>query len=131
MSFSSGDFESVRKTIQIPKNNSLDFLSYLSAAKGDVIKGGFYNREQTTQTNADFPKGPFRTKNSTESKFAMARKKRYGNSKTLRIVLRSACFSGKKRQEIGTDTGKLRRQQNTDSSAVLFLVRKGPLGQAL
>ena len=34
------------------------------------------------------PKGPFRTKNSTESKFTTARKKRYGNSKTLRIVPR-------------------------------------------
>ena len=56
----------------------------------------------------------------------------YGNSKTLRIVLRSAGFSRKKRQENGTDIEKLRRQQNTtDSGAVLFLVRKGPLGQAL
>ena len=71
-------------------------------------------------------KGPVRTKNSTESKFTTAREKRYGNSKTLRIVLRSASFSRKKRQENGTDTEKLRRQQNTaDLSAVLFLVRKG------
>ena len=35
-------------------------------------------------------KGPFRTKNSTESKFTSARTKRYGNSKALRRVLRSA-----------------------------------------
>ena len=51
------------------------------------------------------PKGPFRTKNSTESKF---RKKRYGNSKTLRMVLRSACFSREKWQENGTDSKTLR-----------------------
>ena len=38
-------------------------------------------------------------------------------------------FLGKKRQENGTGTKILRRQQKTtDSSAVLFLVRKGPLG---
>ena len=49
-------------------------------------------------------KGPFRTKNSTESKFTTAREERYGNSKTLRIVLRSACFSRKKRQENGADS---------------------------
>ena len=33
------------------------------------------------------PKGPLRTKNSTESKFTTATEKRYGKSKTLRIVL--------------------------------------------
>ena len=54
------------------------------------------------------PKGPFRTKNSTESKFTTAREKRSGKSKTLRIVLRSACFSKKKRQENGTDAKRLR-----------------------
>ena len=48
------------------------------------------------------PKGPFRTKNSTESKFTTAKKERYGNSKTLRRVLRSACFSTKKRKEGGS-----------------------------
>ena len=37
-------------------------------------------------------KGPCRTKNSTASKLATGRKNRYGNSKTLRRVLRSACF---------------------------------------
>ena len=58
---------------------------------------------------APSPKGPFRTKNSTESKFATARKKRYGNSKTLRRLLRSACFSRKERQENGPDSKKLRR----------------------
>ena len=43
------------------------------------------------------PKGPFRTKNGTESKFTTAREKRYGNSKTLRRVLRSAfSFLGKR-----------------------------------
>ena len=41
-------------------------------------------------------------------------------------------FSGEKRQENGTGTEKLRRLQNTtDSSAILLLVRKGPLGMAL
>ena len=36
---------------------------------------------------------------------------------------------GKKRQENGTESEKLRPEQNnTDSSAVLFLVPKGPLG---
>ena len=41
-------------------------------------------------------------------------------------------FSRKKRQENGTDTEKLRRWQNsTNSCAVLFLVRKGPLGTAI
>ena len=44
-------------------------------------------------------------------------------------MLRSACFSRKKRQEDGADSKKLRRQQNTtDSGAVLFLVRRGPFG---
>ena len=48
----------------------------------------------------------------------------------LRRGLRNACFSRKRRRENGTDdTEKLRRWQNsTDSSAVLFLVRKGSLG---
>ena len=36
-------------------------------------------------------------------------RKRNGKSKTLRVVLRSACFSRKKRQENGTDSKKLRR----------------------
>ena len=75
------------------------------------------------------PKGPFRTKNSTESEFRYGHQIRYGRSKTLRRGLRSACSSRKKSQENGTDAEKLRRWQNsTDSSAVLFLVRKGPLG---
>ena len=59
------------------------------------------------------PKGPSRTKNSTESKFATARQIRYGNSKTLRRVLRSACFSRKERQENGTDS------ENYGSSKIL------------
>ena len=81
---------------------------------------------------ASLPKGPFRTKNSTESKFTTASKKRYGNSKTLQRVLRSACFSRKKKQENGTESEKLRQEQNTtDSGAVLFLVQKGPLGSHL
>ena len=75
--------------------------------------------------SSGIPKGPFRTKNSTASKFTAAREKCYGKSKTLRRVLRSACFSRKKRQENGTESKKLR---TTDSGAVLFLVRKGPLG---
>ena len=57
-----------------------------------------------------FPKGPSRTKNSTESKFATARKKSYGDSKTLRRVLRSACFSGEKKAgKRYRDSEKLRR----------------------
>ena len=69
------------------------------------------------------------TKNSTESEFRYGEKIRYGRSKTLWRGLRSACFSRQKRQENGTESEKLRRRQNTtDSSAVLFLVRKGPLG---
>ena len=38
-------------------------------------------------------------------------------------------FLGKRRQEDGTESEKLQRSQHTtDSSAGLFLVRKGPLG---
>ena len=75
------------------------------------------------------PKGPSRTKNTTESEFRYGEKIRCGNSKTLRTGLRDACFSMQKRQENGTESEKLRQQQNaTDSSDVLFLVRKGPLG---
>ena len=55
-----------------------------------------------------------------ESTFTTAIKKRYGNSNTLRRVLRSACFSRKKRQENGMDS------QN-DGGSKIFLVRKGPL----
>ena len=95
--------------------------SIFSAMGSKLGRGSFHNTR--------LPKGPVRTKNSTESKFTTAREKRYGNSETLRIVLRSAPCSRKERQENGTDTEKLRRQQNTtDSGAVLFLVRKGPLG---
>ena len=55
---------------------------------------------------------------------------RYGRSKALWKGLRNACFCRQKRQENGTESEQLRRQQNTtDSNAVLFLVRKGPLGR--
>ena len=75
-----------------------------------------------------FPKGPSRTKNTTESDFRHGKKIRCGRSKILRRGLRNACFSRKKRQENGTESENLRRLRNTtDSSAVLFLVRKGPL----
>ena len=47
------------------------------------------------------PKGPFRTKNSTESESRYGEQIRYGRRKTLRRGLRSACFSRKKRQENG------------------------------
>ena len=53
---------------------------------------------------------------------------KFGTDVAKRHGLRSACFSRKRRQENGTDTDKLRRWQNsTDSSAISFLVRKGPL----
>ena len=43
--------------------------------------------------------------------------------------LRNACSSREERQENGPDSEKVRLQQNTtDSSAVVLLVRKGPLG---
>ena len=42
------------------------------------------------------PKGPFRTKNSTESEFRYGEQIRYGRSKTLRRGPRSACFPGKR-----------------------------------
>ena len=59
----------------------------------------------------------------TGSKFGTDVAKRYGEGSEVLV------FSRKKRQENGTDPEKLRRWQNsTDSSAVLFLVRKGPLG---
>ena len=75
------------------------------------------------------PYGPSRTKNTTESKFRYGEKIRYGHSKTPRRGLRNACFSRENRQENGTENEQLRRKQNTtDSSAVVFLVRKGPLG---
>ena len=72
--------------------------------------------------------GTLRTKNATESEFRYGEQIRYRCGKTLRRGLRSACFSRKKMQENGTDTEKLqwRQQHNMDSSAVLFLVRKGP-----
>ena len=81
---------------------------------------------------AAIPKGPSRTKSTTESEFRYGEKIRYGRSKTLWRGLRSACFSRKRSQENGADTEKLRWWQNgTDSSAVLFLVRKGPLDSCL
>ena len=59
----------------------------------------------------------------TGRKFGTDVAKRYGEGSEM------PCFSRKKRQENGTDIEKLRRWQNTtDSCAVLFLVRKGPLG---
>ena len=55
--------------------------------------------------------------------FATEGAKRYGKGSEM------PCFSRERRQENGTETEKLRRWQNImDSSAVLFLVRKGPLG---
>ena len=58
------------------------------------------------------PKGPFRAKNSTESKFTTARKIRYGSSKTIRRVLRSACPSrkrGRKTVQIVKNYGSSKR----------------------
>ena len=43
-------------------------------------------------STVEVPKGPSRTKNSTESKFATGRRNRYGDRKTLRRALRSAWF---------------------------------------
>ena len=64
---------------------------------------------------------------STVSKFATEVAKRYGEGSEMLNFSRE-----KKRQENGKDIEKLRRRQNTtaatDSSAVVFLVRKGPLG---
>ena len=78
-------------------------------------------------SNHDLTQRTFRTKNSMESKFTTARKLRYGSSKTLRRVLRSASFSlGKKRQKTVLTVENY--GGTTDSGAVLFLVRKGPLG---
>ena len=57
---------------------------------------------------------------------AQIRNSVYGRSKTLRKGLRNGCFSKEKRQENGAESEKLLRWQNTtDSSAVLYLVRKG------
>ena len=78
-------------------------------------------------------KGPFRTKNSTESKFTTAREKRYGNSKTLRRVLRSACFfKEKKRQENGTGivkTTAVAKYYGFGRRTIFCM--KGPLGMFL
>ena len=53
-------------------------------------------KSQPCPPGVALPKRPFRTKKSTESKFTTARKKRYGNNKTLQRVLRSACSCRKK-----------------------------------
>ena len=45
------------------------------------------------------PKGPFRTKNSKESKFGTGSKIRYGDKKTLRRLLRNACFPRKRTEK--------------------------------
>ena len=81
----------------------------LGLFRGFFVVFSWLSRGPRFGQNLRVPKGPFRTKNSTESKFTTARKKRYGNSKTLRIVLRSACFSMKKRQKNGMDSKRLRR----------------------
>ena len=47
------------------------------------------------------PKGPSRTKNSTESEFRYGEKIRYGRNKTLQSGLRNACVSRQKRQDDG------------------------------
>ena len=81
---------------------------------------------QNVQTN---PKDPSvlkivrRVNFGTGSKFGTDVAKRYGEGSEV------PCFSRQKWQENGIKSEKLRREQNTtDSSAVLFLVRKGPLG---
>ena len=59
----------------------------------------------------------------TGSKFGTDVAKRYGEGSEVHV------FLGKRDRKRCADTEKLRRWQNsTDSSAVLFLVRKGPLG---
>ena len=54
------------------------------------------NRSASCSENLVVPKGPFRTKNTTESEFRYGEKIRYGRSKTLRRGLRNACLSRKK-----------------------------------
>ena len=82
--------------------------------------------------NNQVPKGPSRTKNCTESKFATVRKKSYGNSKTLRTVLRVLVFLGKRGRKTVWIVKTTAVTKNTmESSAVLLLVRKGPLGWEL
>ena len=94
--------------------------------KSKCTGGGVQN--QAEKKFEKMPSGRYRYKNLLfQIKKRTERKKT--RSKTLRRGLRSACFPRKKRQENGTDTEKLRWWQNsTDLSAVLFLVRKGPLG---
>ena len=78
-----------------------------------------------------YPRGPpvlkilRRANSAREVNFATEASKRYGEGSEVLVFF----FSGEKRQENSTDTEKLRRwQYTTDSSAALFLVRKGPLG---
>ena len=52
------------------------------------------------------PKGPFRTKIVRRANSLRREKFWYGSRKTLRRVLRSACFSRKERQENSTDSKK-------------------------
>ena len=54
------------------------------------------------------PKGPSRTKITTESKFGTGSKIRYGHKRKLQRLLRNACFPKEKKQKNGTDNEKLR-----------------------
>ena len=72
------------------------------------------------------PKQP--SNDSTKSKFTTGRKM-HGKSKTLRRELRNTYFLSRRDRKTFRDSEKLRRcQDTTSSSAVAFLVWKGPLG---
>ena len=114
------DFHGLRSTApRFRGSNAISELSAILVWTQDAGKGGLSLRgvafmtvltvlavlESTLRSffrhsNA-IPQGPFHTKNSTESKITTARKIRYGSFKTLRRVLRSACFPGKRRRKTG------------------------------
>ena len=62
------------------------------------------------------PKGPSRTKNTTESEFRYGEKIRYGRSKTLRRGLRNACFRGKR------DRKTVQKVKNYGSGKILRIL---------
>ena len=61
-----------------------------------VPRGQQVRKESKKESETSQPKGPCRTKNTTESEFRYGEYIRYGRSKTLRRGLRSACFLGKR-----------------------------------
>ena len=103
-------------------------LSVILSRKGIARYGGG-SRTGPLRSFPDLPKGPSRTKNTTESEFRYGESIRYGNSKTLRRGPRNAGFSRQRKGRKMVQTAKnyeAAARYYGSGRAVRFLVRKGP-----